>query len=276
MGNDMAKMAGLSSGPPKNKTGSSVVKKKVEAAAKTGVLSLTEHKLEKVPSVVVKVLGGSESKLRTLDLSANKLEDLPDFGGAFPKLKTCKLHKNRLRALPALGGALTSLDAGDNKLAAAGVEACLAAAAKLEDLRLPRNPFGGGCGPAALGALSKLRVLDVSDCGLTALLLFDGAAWAALVEVLADGNPIEALDDAFASRVPKLQRLSLERTRVRSLPASLLALKTLDRLDLKGCPISKKQFLELDGVDDFMKRREAQRKKEGGGADFGVCGLDDA
>ena len=65
----MAKMAGMSSAP-KNKTGSSVVKKKVEAAAKTGVLSLTEHKLEKVPSVVVRELGGAASKLRTLDLSA--------------------------------------------------------------------------------------------------------------------------------------------------------------------------------------------------------------
>ena len=56
MGNDVAKMAGL--GPPTNKTGSSVVRKKVERASKTGVLSLTEHKLEAVPKIVVEQLGG--------------------------------------------------------------------------------------------------------------------------------------------------------------------------------------------------------------------------
>ena len=269
----MAKMAGMSSAP-KNKTGSSVVKKKVEAAAKTGVLSLTEHKLEKVPSVVVKELGGAASKLRTLDLSANKLEALPDFAGAFPKLRTCKLHRNRLAALPALSGALVSLDLSENRVTSAGLEACLAAATALEELRCARNPFGAGCGPAALAKLAKLRIFVASDCGLTALLLFDGALWPALVEVVADGNAIAGLDDALAARAPALRRLSLERNGLAGLPRSLLALKTLDRLDLKGCPISKKQFLELDGVDDFMKRREKNRKKEGGGSDFGVCGLD--
>ena len=74
-------------------------KKKVERASKTGVSSLTEHKLEAVPKIVCKRLGGSASRLRTLDLSRNKLDKLPE-QWAFPKLTTCNLSQNRLTRLP--------------------------------------------------------------------------------------------------------------------------------------------------------------------------------
>ena len=135
---------------------------------------------------------------------------LPDFAGAFPKLRTCKLRRNKLAALPAFGGALVSLDLSENRVTSAGLEACLAEATALEELRCAKNPLGAGCGPAALAKLAKLRILVVSDCGLTALLLFDGALWPALVEVVADGNAIAGLDDALAARAPALRRLSLE------------------------------------------------------------------
>lgn len=277
MGNDMAKMAGISTGPPKNKTGSSVVKKKVEAASKTGVLSLTEHKLERVPQSVVRDLGGAASKLRTLDLSANKLEALPALG-SFPKLKSLKVARNRLAALPALGGALVTVDASDNKLGSAALGAALGTALKVEVLNLSGNPLGPGCGPAALAKLVALQTLDVARTNLTALLLFEDARWPNLVEVLADDNDrLSALDAALPLRCPKLRRLSLERCAVGAagLPEPLLAAAALDRLDLRGCPLTKKQFLALDGCDAFMKKREAARKKDASVCgDYGVCGLD--
>mmetsp|Transcript_18221 Transcript_18221/g.56079 ORF Transcript_18221/g.56079 Transcript_18221/m.56079 type:complete len:286 (-) Transcript_18221:23-880(-) len=278
MGNDMAKMAGLA-GPPTNKTGSSVVRKKAEAAAKTGVLSLTEHKLEKVPKVVVEVLGGPSSRLRTLDLSANKLEVLPDaFAGAFPKLAACKLGRNRLAALPALGsGGLKKLDASDNKIASGGAVACLAAAPALEDLDLSRNPLGPGGGPS-FAALAKLKVLAVAGCGLTALLDGGGdSRWPALVELLADDNALSCVDNGLAARCPSLRKLTLERNRLEAagVPSALLKLAPLAHLDLAGNPLSKKAFLDIPGCDEFMKRREKNRKKDGAAmADMSVCGLD--
>ena len=76
MGNDVAKMAGL--GPPTNKTGSAPCGRR-SRASKTGVLSLTEHKLEVVPKIVCEQ-PRSASRLRTLDLSRNKLYKLPEQG----------------------------------------------------------------------------------------------------------------------------------------------------------------------------------------------------
>ena len=46
---------GLGSSGPKNKTGSKVVKSKLEHAAKTGILSLSEHGLKELPSAVLEV-----------------------------------------------------------------------------------------------------------------------------------------------------------------------------------------------------------------------------
>ena len=35
------------------------------------------------------------------------------------------------------------------------------------------------------------------------------------------------------------------------------------QLDLQGNPLTKRQFLDIPGCDDFLKRREDHRKKQG-------------
>ena len=272
MGNDVAKMAGL--GPPTNKTGSSVVRKKVERASKTGVLSLTEHKLEAVPKIVVEQLGGGASRLRTLDLSRNKLDKLPE-QWAFPKLTTCNLSQNRLTRLPELSAALKKLDASENRLT--DVVSCLTnAEANLEELSLSKNPsLGTGNLWPAVALLTRLTSLDVCGCGLRSLL--DGSfSLPELVDLRADDNLIEEID--VATKAPALRRLSLARNRLQAqgIPTSLLRLSSLSHLDLQGNPLTKRQFLDIPGCDDFLKRREDHRKKQGGEfAEMGVCGLDD-
>ena len=271
MGNDVAKMAGL--GPPSNKTGSSVVKKKVERASKTGVLSLTEHKLEAVPKIVVEQLGGSSSKLRTLDLSRNKLDRLPEQWN-FPKLTTCNLAQNRLARLPELSAALKNLDASENRLT--DVVSCLThAEANLEELALSKNPSLGDAIWPAVALLTRLTLLDVCGCGLRSLL--DGSfSLPELIDLRADDNFIQEID--IATKAPALRRLSLARNRLQApgVATSLLRLASLSHLDLQGNPLTKRQFLDIPGCDDFLKRREEHRKKQGGEfAEMGVCGLDD-
>ena len=269
MGNDIAKMTGLAR-PPTNKTGSSVVKKKVEHASKTGVLSLTEHKLETVPRIVFEVLGGAASKLRTLDLSHNRLDKVPE-RWTFPKLTTCNMSKNKLTRLPELSASLKKLDASENRLTDIGSALTI----NLEELALAKNASLGDSMWPAIAELAKLSLLDVCGCGLRTLL--DGpCALPSLIDIRADDNAIETVD--LAAKAPSLRRLALERNRLAAagLPSSLLRLPSLGHLDLKGNPLSKREFLAVPGCDEFMKRREEHRKKQGGEmADFGVCGLDD-
>ena len=88
-------MGNTGSSKPKNKTGKSVVAQKLANASKLGVLSLSEHKLKKVPE---KVLG--IEKLTTLDLSKNALTNgdnvLQLVPARLPKLKTLNLDSNKL------------------------------------------------------------------------------------------------------------------------------------------------------------------------------------
>ena len=89
-------------------------------------------------------------------------------------------------------------------------------------------------------------------------------------------NIIQEID--IATKAPALRRLSLARNRLQApgIATSLLRLSSLSHLDLQGNPLTKRQFLDIPGCDDFLKRREEHRKKQGGEfAEMGVCGLDD-
>ena len=85
-----------------------------------------------------------------------------------------------------------------------------------------------------------------------------------LIDLRADDNLIEEID--VATKAPALRRLSLARNRLsaQGIPTSLLRLSSLSHLDLQGNPLTKRQFLDIPGCDDFLKRREEHRKKQGG------------
>mmetsp|Transcript_42649 Transcript_42649/g.102842 ORF Transcript_42649/g.102842 Transcript_42649/m.102842 type:complete len:317 (+) Transcript_42649:48-998(+) len=76
---------------PHNKTGRKVVVQKLENAQKTGVLSLSEHKLEHVPPQVFDI-----TKLTTLDLSKNELSTIGDKLGNLQQLKSLNVDENKL------------------------------------------------------------------------------------------------------------------------------------------------------------------------------------
>ena len=90
---------------PQNKTGRKVVEQKFENAKKTGVLSLREHNLTKVPDRIYAELG---PKLTTLDLSNNSIAHIDDndndndnTSSKFATLKLLKslnLDSNELKA----------------------------------------------------------------------------------------------------------------------------------------------------------------------------------
>jgi len=200
----------------------------------------------------------------------------------FPNIKTLKLGRNKLTSLPQLGGKgspLVTLEANDNQLTVVDFSNCN----NIEKLILSRNPLTTI--PKSILTLSKLVTLDLSYCGMKGpLFIFTQddtsiGIMASLLELLLDGNQISAIggEDLILIKAPKLRRLSLQYNQLSSFPALLLKSPSpLNALDLKGNPISKSTFLAIDGVDDFLQRREATMKKSAATiADLSVCGLDD-
>ena len=191
--------------PKKIKTTTSVLKQKLAAASKTGVLSLAHHTLESLPLGVLAL-----DNVRTLEVSHNKLSELPAaLGPSLPALKTLKCDGNRLRALPDLTvcGALATLSAADNALTLTGPAAPLPPS--LTSLNLARNVLGQL--PPAVAALTKLKLLDLSGNGIAALPA-DGVGaslGATLVELALDDNALAALPKALAAAA-RLKRLSLK------------------------------------------------------------------
>ena len=254
---------GQSSSAPTNKTSKSVLKTKIDHATKTGILALPEHKLKEVPKSVYEL-----KKLRTLDLSSNALTEI-DL--SLPNLKTLKVAKNKLTVLkaPIQLDKLTTLDASENQISDYDFSA-----PRLEHLSLKMNPIGAF--PSTLQ--TSLKTVDLSGCGIRKLTLTQ--VLAALEDLILDANAIVELPPDIITYLPKLRFLSLEFNRIHSaaaIPGPLLESPSFFRLNLKGNPLTKADFLAHDKVDAFLQRRENVRKKGESGhlADLSVCGLDD-
>ena len=67
----------------------------IDHARKTGVLSLADNNLEKLPSEIKEL-----TQLRSVTLSRNKIPSLPPFMSTLSLLKTLLLDNNRLNSLP--------------------------------------------------------------------------------------------------------------------------------------------------------------------------------
>ena len=126
-------------------------------APKLKTLALTDNRLSDLPDELCEC-----KELQTLSLGQNSLTSLPDALGALGKLKTLVLAHNRLVALPESMCALQSLqqlDASHNKLRA--LPAAFGALCMLAHADLSDNELGGEGLPDGLGALKRLKELDL-------------------------------------------------------------------------------------------------------------------
>ncbi|KAF5276105.1 hypothetical protein FQR65_LT16491 [Abscondita terminalis] len=86
--------------------GNSGLKQHLETSKKTGVLKISQLKLNEFPPGLLQL----EGSLRTLDISDNKFITLPNEISRFINLKQLNLNKNKLTKLPDSIGALTKLE----------------------------------------------------------------------------------------------------------------------------------------------------------------------
>ena len=175
---------------------------RLELAASTGRLDLSDCGLTEVPDAVLRIQG-----LEDLSLAGNALTSLPPGLGELPLLRL-QLSGNELTALPP----------------------SLARCTDLEGLWVHGNALTEL--PAGIGALKGLRALSAAGNNLASLPPGFGDL-SSCEDVALGGNLLASLPDTLAG-LTSLRKLALHGNRLESLPASLGALGALAALSLQG------------------------------------------
>ena len=258
--------------------------KRAETARKTGIVTERNARLSAFPEYVcelgeaAKVVDVSENAIASLPralagltrvhrlcASHNALVALPQglCGGLF-SLKVLRLERNKLASLPPDLGELARLEElwlSDNQ-----IESLPASVAKLRRLRTVRL------------ARNRLRFDDVDDDDAAdddddeekkkkRSLRFLGAC-ADARELVLDGNPGIARVPASFGALAKLETLSLDDTRVATVPAAVFeGCVSLKRLSLKNTRIARDEnaaakLRAVAGFDAFDARRARSRDKQ--------------
>jgi len=237
--------------------GKKVVQAKVEQAAKTGVLNLEAQQLRAVPDAVLAI-----DKLTVLDMTLNRLEELPPGLSSLQRLKTLHLARNVLRStapVASLQRLHTLTLSGNTRLEAVELPPSLTELT-MESCELTDVPL-------AVVQLSSLRVLTLNDNALDAIPDMDQLV--ALVELYLDDCRLSELPLSISS-CTRLKLVSLRRNRLgpravtrddQSIPEGLFTATAVDRINLEGNPLSQAQASDMAGVEAFLSRRLRTKEK---------------
>ncbi len=189
-------------------------------------LSLYNLSLTKIPTTIF--THPAFSRLKTLDLSGNRLATLPAEIGNLANLRELYLSNNRLTSLPAEIGKLTNLQKlslSGNQLAT--LPAQIGKLTNLRELYLFDNNLTTL--PTEICNLANLQRLDLSVNQLTALPDEIGNL-TNLQSLDVYGNQLTALPTEIGN-LANLQQLNLRSNRLTTLPAEIGNLNMLSRLD---------------------------------------------
>lgn len=235
--------------------GNKVVKQHFETAQKTGVLKISQQRLQEFPPH----MRNFPNVLRTLDISENRFVTLPDDIGRFTLLKHLNVNDNKLTELPAVIGQLIKLEtlnAMSNMLVSIPRE--FANLKHLKQVHLNNNNLTQF--PTMFCGLKNLDVLDVSRNKIQSIP--PEAKGLYVVELNCNQNQISTL----AEEIAECSRLKTLRIEENCLPITEIHTKILkesliSNLHMEGNLFPTKQFNNLDGYEDYMERFTAVRKK---------------
>uniref|UniRef100_A0A8C4QYM5 Leucine rich repeat containing 57 n=1 Tax=Eptatretus burgeri TaxID=7764 RepID=A0A8C4QYM5_EPTBU len=226
--------------------GNSGLRAHLETAEKTGAFQLRGKNVSEFPEDLLRL----HRKLRSVDLSENKLTSLPASVAQLKMLKILYVNQNRLGSLPQELCQLSKLEAlyaADNRLTA--MPARLGSLKALRTICLPGNSLTTF--PLGLASLPSLDMLDLSRNHIQ--VVPDGVADLQTVELNLNQNQISRLSPELA-RCPRLKVLRLEENclELAALPSDLLMTSTVSLLALDGNLFEMKQLRQLDGFEQVL------------------------
>lgn len=232
------------------------VKNHIQNAQKTGVCQLSGFDLKEFPSG----LSALTKNLRSLDLSKNKIEFLPDSIGEFILLRNLNLDRNMLSSLPESLGKLKKLETlsvCDNRLS--GLPQSLGSCVALQTLRAATNKLKTF--PDAITGLRKLDAVDLHSNHIASPLPSRIGELNA-VEINLNANRLSVIPAALAE-CPRLKVLRFEENNVelKNFATCILADSNVSLIVHAGNLFTEKSFQNLDGYDKYEQRYTATKKK---------------
>uniref|UniRef100_W8B810 Leucine-rich repeat-containing protein 57 n=2 Tax=Ceratitis capitata TaxID=7213 RepID=W8B810_CERCA len=235
--------------------GNKQVRQHLETAQKTGILKISLQRLQEFPPQ----LKNYPNVLKTLDLSENRFERLPDEIGHFTLVKHLNLSGNKLIELPDVLGELTKLEVlllMNNYLSK--IPKTLSNCNNLKTVNLSNNQIKEF--PTMLCGLKHLDVLDLSRNKITSVPAEVGTLYT--TELNLNQNQISTLSEEIAA-CPKLKVLRLEENclQAQTFTPRILRESKICNLSVDGNLFNSKQFTDLDGYEVYMERYTAVKKK---------------
>ncbi|XP_049311181.1 leucine-rich repeat-containing protein 57 [Bactrocera dorsalis] len=235
--------------------GNKQVRQHLETAQKTGILKISLQRLQEFPPQ----LKNYPNVLKTLDLSENRFERLPDELGHFTLVKHLNLSGNKLIELPDVIGELTKLEVllvMNNYLTK--IPKTLSNCNNLKTVNLTNNQIKEF--PTMLCGLKHLDVLDLSRNKITIVPAEVGTLY--MTELNLNQNQISTLSEEIAT-CPKLKVLRLEENclQANAFTPRILKESKICNLSVDGNLFNSKQFTDLEGYEVYMERYTAVKKK---------------
>ncbi|CAG7830714.1 unnamed protein product, partial [Allacma fusca] len=138
--------------------GNQGIRQHVEMSSKTGVFHMSKAKLHEFPPDLAKIV----DVLRSIDMSENKIAEIPINVGAFVNLKHLCLNRNHIEAIPDQIGSLSKLES----LSLAGnrirtIPVAIQKLKKLKDVNLSENQISNF--PLVFCGLTNMVVLNLAS-----------------------------------------------------------------------------------------------------------------
>ncbi|XP_003744856.1 leucine-rich repeat-containing protein 57 [Galendromus occidentalis] len=233
------------------------LKPRLEHAEKTGLCSLSECRLKEYPLE----LQCAADKLRSLDLSKNKIKHIPDCIGQLTKLKILVLSNNKIVKLPDAfcqlvkletlnlsGNQLHNLPLGFGQLAA------------LKSLNISENNLKKF--PEQLTKLPALEALDLSSNKIAEMADTPAIANLNCSELVLNVNQLAVLPSNLA-KCPRLKILRVQENclTLDGIPSCLLSDSTIHSFSVEGNLFEERELHQVDGWEKYQGRFTAAKKK---------------
>lgn len=235
--------------------GNSNVTQHIETAQKTGVCQLCKVGLKEFPKDLEKLT----KNLRSLDLTDNKLPDIPPSIGSYKLLKKLVLVRNKIEIIPNEIGNLKGLEhlSLDGNLLTRLPDS-MSQLSNLRTLNVSENKLTHF--PEAINTLKNLDAVNLSRNKITEIPGSVGTCQA--IELNLNQNQISCLSENI-SQCPRLKVLRLEENclNISAFTPKILKESKIALFAVEGNVFDMKAFHNLEGYDEYMERFTETKKK---------------
>ncbi|GBM45560.1 Leucine-rich repeat-containing protein 57 [Araneus ventricosus] len=231
------------------------IKPHIKNAEKTGVLQIANTGLHEFPREMFQLV----SVLRTLDISNNKIGNLPPTIGNFTNLKNLTACQIRIASLPEEIGTLKKLESinfSNNELTS--LPASFVQLVNLRTINLSHNKIANL--QPVFTNMKKLELLDMSYNKLVEVP--DHVREVAAIEINFNQNQISVLSEAIAE-CNRLKVLRVEENclQLSAVPEKILTDSQISLLAIEGNLFESKDLHAREGWEKYMERFTATKKK---------------